>query len=67
MERGPIRGAVRFEVKDEDGSPMHVAHAHAAVGPHLVVATFLAREESERETFLEMWGSLDHPDASGPR
>jgi hypothetical protein len=73
MERGPIRGAVRFEVKDEDGTPMHVAHAHAAVGPHLVVATFLAREESERETFLEMWGSLDHPDATariddiGPR
>lgn len=73
MERGPIRGAVRFEVKDEDGTPMHVAHAHAAVGRHLVVATFLAREESERETFLEMWGSLDHPDATaridatGPR
>jgi hypothetical protein len=30
-----------------------------------VVATFLAREETERETFLEMWGSLEHPDASG--
>jgi hypothetical protein len=65
MERGAIRGAVRFEVKDEGNGPMHVAHAHAAVGPHLVVATFLAREETERETFLEMWGSLEHPDASG--
>lgn len=62
MERGPIRGAVRFELKEEGEDRTHVAHAHAALGPHLVVATFLAREEQERETFLEMWGSLDHPD-----
>ena len=64
MERGPIRGAVRFEIKEEDGGRMHVAHAHAALGSHLVVGTFLARDEEERETFLEMWGSLDHPDAA---
>jgi len=64
MERGPIRGAVRFEVKDDENGKLHVAHAHAALGAHLVVATFLARSEDERETFLEMWGSLDHPDAS---
>lgn len=63
MQRGPIRGAVRFEVKEEEGARTHVAHAHAALGSHLVVATFLAREEEERETFLEMWGSLEHPDA----
>ncbi len=66
MERGPIRGAVRFELKkDEAGSSTHVAHAHAALGKHLVVATFLAREEQERETFLEMWGSLDHVSYNG--
>lgn len=64
MSRGPIRGAVRFEVKQEDDGRMLVAHAHAALGSHLVVGTFLAPDEDERETFLEMWGSLDHPDAS---
>ena len=36
----------------------------ALLGAHLVVGTFLARDEEERETFLEMWGSLDHPDAA---
>ncbi|MBX7190973.1 MAG: hypothetical protein K1X94_02890 [Sandaracinaceae bacterium] len=64
MERGPIRGAMRFELQNDEQGKLHVAHAHAALGRHLVVGTFLAREETERETFLEMWGSLDHPDAA---
>lgn len=64
MTRGPIRGEVRFEVKEENDLRSHVGHAHAALGPHLVLGTFIARDKIERETFLEMWGSLDHPDAA---
>ncbi len=64
MTRGPIRGEVRFEVKEENGVSSHVGHAHAALGPHLIVGTFVARDKIDRAMLLEMWGSLDHPDAA---
>jgi hypothetical protein len=63
MERGPIRGSVRSETREADGKTEHVAHAQAALGRHVVLATFVTSREDERESFLEMWGSLDHPDA----
>lgn len=73
MERGPIRGAVRFGTHaptsdgDAPSASQHLGHAHAALGRHLVVGTFIATREDERETFLDVWGSLDHPDgAAGP-
>ncbi len=64
MERGPIRGAVRFGTREEDGKTLQVGHAQAALGSHLVLCTFIATREDEREAFLEMWGSLDHPSAA---
>jgi hypothetical protein len=65
MERGPIHGAVRFGARDEDeGQRSHVGHAHAALGRHVVLGTFVSSREDDRAAFLEMWGSLDHPDAA---
>ncbi len=61
MTRGPIRGQVRFSVKtDENGVKSHIAHAHAALGRHVAIGTFIGTREDEREMFLEIWGSLDH-------
>ena len=61
MSRGPIRGQVRFSVKtSENGAHSHIAHAHAALGRHVVIGTFIGTREDEREMFLEIWGSLDH-------
>lgn len=64
MERGAIRGAVRFEVRRDGSVPLLAAHAHAAVGPHLAVGTLTARDEDDRALLLEIWGTLDHPDAA---
>ena len=66
MSRGPIRGQVRFGTKDDEsenakpGARSHIAHAHAAMGSHVVIGTFIGSSEDEREMFLEIWGSLDH-------
>lgn len=66
MSRGPIRGQVRFGTKDDEseaakpGARSHIAHAHAAMGSHVVIGTFIGSREDEREMFLEIWGSLDH-------
>lgn len=66
MSRGPIRGQVRFGTKDDvsenakPGARSHIAHAHAAMGSHVVIGTFIGSSEDEREMFLEIWGSLDH-------
>ncbi|GAB4197210.1 MAG: hypothetical protein OHK0013_05140 [Sandaracinaceae bacterium] len=66
MERGPIRGAVRFGIREDgEGPRSHVAQAQAALGRHVVLGTFVGSREEDRDAFLEMWGSLDHPDAAG--
>lgn len=60
LEKDGLRGRGRFGTAD-DG--WHVLRAQAVVGVHAALGTLLFEDERERDGVLEVWGSLEHPDA----
>ena len=59
MERGPIRGAVRFGAHEEGGRTLSAMWAQAAAGRHAALGTFVLSGEDDRQLAMEIWGSLD--------
>lgn len=61
LDRGPLllRASVRSD--EEEGRPVTVIEALAALESHAAIATMVLADDADREWALDTWASLHHP------
>jgi hypothetical protein len=62
LERDDVRAIARFDAGEEDGRILVTLRAHAAMGAHAAVGTFVLEHEKDRDWALETWASAAHLD-----
>jgi hypothetical protein len=64
LEDGALRAVARVGTFEEEGHTLHRVLAHAAIGPHAAIGTFVLEREEDCAWALETWASLSHVEAS---
>lgn len=60
FDRGELLAVARFADAEEDGRRLIELRAHAVLGAHAAIGTFVLAREEDREWALETWSSLAH-------
>jgi hypothetical protein len=67
LDRGELRAVARVSAIEEDGRQLTMVQAHAALGAHAAIGTFLLHREGDRDWALESWATLEHVSEESPR
>lgn len=60
LDRGEHLALARFAESEEDGARLIELRAHAVLGAHAAVGTFILTKDEDREWALETWSTLAH-------